>query len=60
MATTEQERKTDYICPFCQGNIRKYGRISLGMLKCTNQNCRTYTTLYFEDNEDFDLKKRKR
>lgn len=39
MATTEEERKTTYKCEYCGKNLRRYGRASLGYLKCVNPEC---------------------
>lgn len=55
MAATESERETDYLCPEGHGRtIRRYGRLSMGYLKCTVKGC---DTLYVEDSPGFKLKK---
>lgn len=55
MASTEKDRRTDYLCPEGHGKtMRRFGRISRGYIKCTIPGC---DELYVEGTERFKLKK---
>ena len=55
MATSEESRVTDYLCPIHGGKtMRRFGRIQLGYIKCTVPGC---DVLYVEDSPNFSLKR---
>ncbi|KYC53814.1 MAG: hypothetical protein AMQ22_00013 [Candidatus Methanofastidiosum methylothiophilum] len=56
MASTEEDRETQYLCPYGHGlTMRRYGRISLGYIVCTVKGC---DELHVEGTVGFRLQKK--